>query len=68
MVSRGISLSQRLGEGMAQAAPLIFQGRVQAGYLHRWSSLLACSLARVSAVSLLERRLVPGTGEDVVLK
>ena len=38
---------------------------VQAAYLRRWSSLLICSLARAFDVSLLERRPVPGTGQDV---
>ena len=35
-----------LAKARAQAAPLILQGIVQAAYLRRWSSLLACSLAR----------------------
>ena len=33
-----------------KAAPLVLQGRVQAAHLRRWSSLLACSLARAFAV------------------
>ena len=33
-----------LAKAQAQAAPLILQGRVQAVYLRRWSSLLVCSL------------------------
>ena len=54
-----------LAKARTQAAPLILQGRLQTAYLRRWSSLLACSLTRAFAVSLLERRPVPGTGQDV---
>ena len=60
MVSGGINFLEA-----PQAAPLILQGRVQAAYLRRWSSLLACSLARAFAVSLLELRPVLGAGEEV---
>ena len=54
-----------LARAKAQSAPLLLQGRVEAAWLRRWSATLACSAARSFAVSLLDRRPVPGTGDAI---
>ena len=51
-----------LAKARAESSPFILQGRVQAALIRRWSAMLACSAARAFAVSLLDRRPVPGTG------
>ena len=42
------------------------QGRVEGAWLRRWSATLACSAARSFAVSLLDRRPVPGTCDAIL--
>ena len=54
-----------LAKAKAQSAPHLLQGRVEAAWLRRWSATLACSAARSFAVSLLDRRPVPGTGDAI---
>ena len=54
-----------MAKAKAEEHPRILQGRVRDACVRRWSALLACCLARSLAVSLLERRPVPGTGGDV---
>ena len=49
-----------LAKAKAQSAPHLLQGRVR-----RWSATLAYSAARSFAVSLLDRRPVPGTGDAI---
>ena len=45
-----------LAKAKAETAPVLMQNRVKAAWLRRWSSILACSVARAFALSLLERR------------
>ena len=54
-----------LAKAKAQSAPLLLQDRVEAAWLRRWSATLACSAARSFAVSLLDPRPVPGTGDAI---
>ena len=51
-----------LAKARAESSPFILQGRVQAAFIRRWSAMLTCSAAQALAVSLLDRRPVPGTG------
>ena len=51
-----------LAKARAESSPFILQGRVKGALIHRWSAMLVCSAARAFAVSLLDRRPVPGTG------
>ena len=53
-----------LAEARSQSLPVILQERAKAAWLRRWSAMLACSAARAFAVSLLDRRPVPGVGGD----
>ena len=54
-----------LAKGRAEEVPLVLQGRVEAAWVRRWSAILACTAARAFTVSLLDRRPVSGTGEEV---
>ena len=54
-----------MAKAKAEEHPRILQGRVRDACVRQWSALLACCLARSLAVSLLERRPVPGTGGDI---
>ena len=49
----------------AQEVPLVLQGRAEAAWVRRWSSILACTAARAFTVSLLDSRPAVGTGEPV---
>ena len=53
-----------LAKARSESSPFLLQNRVQAAYIRRWSGILACTAARSLALSLLERRLTPGTGAD----
>ena len=53
-----------LAKAGSESSPLILQNRVKAAYICRWSGILACAAARSLALSLLERRLILGTGAD----
>ena len=48
-----------LAKARVDSVPSLLQGRVKVACLRRWSSLLACSAARVFAESLLVKRPVP---------
>ena len=54
-----------LAKAKAQSAPHFLRGRVEAAWLRKWSATPACSAARSFAVSLLDRRLVPDTGDAI---
>ena len=54
-----------MAKAKAEEHPRILQGRVRDACVRRWSALLACCLPRSLAVSLLERRAVPGTAGDI---
>ena len=64
MVERNGAVPECFGGGTVTVSPLILQGRAKAAWLRRWSAMLACSAARAFAVSLLDRRNVPGVGGD----
>ena len=53
-----------LAKARSESSPFLFQNRVKAAYIRRWSGILACAAARSLASSMLERRLTPGTGAD----
>ena len=53
-----------LAKARSESSPFLQQNRVKAAYIRRWSGILACVAARSLALSLLERRLTPGTGAD----
>ena len=55
-----------LAKARAEEVPLVLQGRVEAAWVRRWSAILACTAARAFTVSLLDRRPVSGTGEEVL--
>ena len=42
----------------------VLRGSVRAAWYRRWSCLLACAAAKAVAMSLLERRGVPGAGDE----
>ena len=50
-----------LAKVRAESVPMILKGRVLAAWLRWWSSLLACSVAKVFAESQLEKRPAPHT-------
>ena len=45
-----------LAGARAQEVPLVLQGRAEAAWVRRWSSILACTAARAFTVSLLDSR------------
>ena len=51
---------QSLAHCKAQGAPRILRASAEVAWYRRWCSLLACSVAKAVAVSLLERRGNPG--------
>ena len=53
---------RHLAKAKARGEPPVLRGRAQQAWMHRWSSLLACSAAKALAMSLLERR--GGQGAD----
>ena len=53
-----------LAKARSESSRFLLQNRVKAAYIRRWSGILACAAARSLALSLLERRLTPGTGAD----
>ena len=52
-----------LAAARSRDVPEIFQGRAKAGYLRRWSAILACCTARAFTISLLDRCPVPAGGD-----
>ena len=54
-----------LANARAQSEPTILRGRTAAAWNRRWSAMLACSAARAFAVSHLDRRSTPGTGDMI---
>ena len=47
---------RHLANAKARGEPPVLRGRAQQAWMHRWSSLLACSAAKALALSLMERR------------
>ena len=49
----------------SKASPKLLQESVRAGWYRRWCCLLACSVAKAVASSLVEQRGSPGSGDQV---
>ena len=54
-----------LADARVQSEPAILRARTAAAWNRRWSALLACSAACAFAVSLVDRRSTPGTGDVI---
>ena len=53
-----------LSNAKAESFPELLGGRVAAGWLRRWSTMLACSAAKAFAQTLLGRQ-APGFGDNI---